>query len=106
MTFISCRCRLLLWKCGGEFGVGNVGKDVGNVMFDKVIRREMGGREVKGAGKSELGKTGVVILGGRGLWELQCWLKAPYILSFYRVLSALMMSTDVSNVGIAIFPSF
>ena len=33
-------------------------------------------------------------------------MKAPYISSFHRVLSTTMMSTDVSQVGVALFPSF
>ena len=31
--------------------------------------------------------------------ESQCWLKAPYISSFYWTLSASVMSTDMSQVG-------
>ena len=36
---------------------------------------------------------------------LQCWLKAPHISSFL-VISATRMSVDVSQVGVALFPSF
>ena len=37
----------------------------------------------------------------------QCWLKAlSYISSFHRVLSTTAMSTDVSQVGVGLFPSF
>ena len=39
-------------------------------------------------------------------WKPQCWLRAPYISSFHQVLSATMMSTDVSQVGVVLFPSF
>ena len=31
------------WKFSGEFEVGNVGKDVGNVTFDRAVRGEVGG---------------------------------------------------------------
>ena len=34
------------------------------------------------------------------------WLKAPYISSFHRAISALEMSTDVSQVGVTLFPFF
>jgi hypothetical protein len=27
-----------LWKSGGEFGVGNVCEDVGNITFNRVVR--------------------------------------------------------------------
>ena len=36
--------------------------------------------------------------------EIQYWLTAP--LSFLRVLYTMLMSTDVSQVGVALFPSF
>ena len=37
----------------------------------------------------------------------QCWLKAvSYSLSFHLVLSAKVMSSDMSQVGITLFPSF
>ena len=39
-------------------------------------------------------------------WKPQCWLKAPYIWSYHWALSATVMSTDVSQVGVALFPSF
>ena len=38
--------------------------------------------------------------------ESQCWLKAPYILPFQRVLSDTAMFTDMSQVGVTLFPSF
>ena len=39
--------------------------------------------------------------------HLQCCLKAlSYILSFHRVISATVMSTDVSQVDVALLPSF
>jgi len=39
--------------------------------------------------------------------ESQCWLKAlSYILSFHQVLSAMVMSRDVSQVGVTLLPSF
>ena len=37
--------------------------------------------------------------------ESQCWLKAPYISSFHWALSASVISTDVSQVGVPLFPS-
>ena len=33
----------LLRESGGQFGVGNVGKDVGNVTFNRVVRGSRGG---------------------------------------------------------------
>ena len=38
------------------------------------------------------------------LWKPQRWLKAP--LSFHQVLYASLMSTDMSQVGVTLFPSF
>ena len=35
-----------------------------------------------------------------------CWLKAPYISSSHWSLSTPVMSTDMSQVGVALFPSF
>ena len=54
----------LLRESGGEFEVGNVSKDVGNVTFNRVIRGESGG--FGRTGRSELGKTGVVSRIGDG----------------------------------------
>ena len=34
------------------------------------------------------------------------WLKAPRISSFLQDISATMMSTDMSQIGIALFPCF
>ena len=53
-------------ESGGEFGVRNVGKDVGNVPF----RGESGG--FGRTGRSELGKTGVVSRWGGGDWGWVC----------------------------------
>ena len=53
-TFRGAEIRLLR-ESGGQFGVGNVGKDVGKCNI------EQGGQ----GGSGELGKTGVVI-GGEG----------------------------------------
>ena len=36
----------------------------------------------------------------------QCWLNAPYNSSFYQNFSAPVMSTDMNQVGVALFPSF
>ena len=43
-TFRGAEIRLLR-ESGGEFGVGNVGEDVGNVTFNWVVRAESGGSE-------------------------------------------------------------
>ena len=48
--------------CCGEFRVREVGKDMGNVAFNWMIRWELGGG-FKRAGRSILRKTGVVIEG-------------------------------------------
>ena len=49
-----------MWKSGEESGVGNIGKDVRNVTFDRVI----GGRGFRKTWSPALGKTGVVNRGG------------------------------------------
>ena len=36
------RAEVELWESSGEFGVGNVGEDVGNVMFNYSIIRNLG----------------------------------------------------------------
>ena len=38
-------------------------------------------------------------------WKPQCCLKAPYISSFHWTLSTPVISTDVSQVGVTLFPS-
>ena len=50
-TFRGAEVRLLR-ESGGEFGVGNVGEDVGNVTFNRVVRGESGG--FGRTGRSEL----------------------------------------------------
>ena len=55
----------MLRESGGEFGVGNVSQDVGNVTFNRVVRGESGG--FSRTGRSELGKTGVVSRWGGGI---------------------------------------
>ena len=45
-----------LRESGGEFMVGNVSKDVGNVMFNRVVRGELGGSaELGGMNLERLG---------------------------------------------------
>ena len=39
-------------------------------------------------------------------WKPQFWMKAPHISSFLCAISITVMSTDVSQVGVAFFPSF
>ena len=39
-------------------------------------------------------------------WKPQYWMKAPYISHFLRPISATVMSIDVNQVGVALFPSF
>ena len=53
----------MLRESGGEFGVGNVNEDVGNVTSNRVVRGELGG--FSRTGRFELGKTGV----GRGIGD-------------------------------------
>ena len=55
----------MLRESGGKFGVGNVGEDVGNVTFNRVVRGESEG--FSRTWRSKLGKTGVVSRWGRGL---------------------------------------
>ena len=43
---------------------------------------------------------------GYSWWKPQCWLKTPYITSFLRAITATVMSTDVSQVGVALFRYF
>ena len=60
----------LLRESGGEFGVGNVGEDVGDVTFNRVVRGKSGG--FGRTGRSELGETGLVSrLGGDWGWVCQ-----------------------------------
>ena len=40
------------------------------------------------------------------LVSLHLQLKVPYISSFHQVLSATLVSTDMSQVGVTLFPSF
>ena len=49
----------MLRESGGEFGVRNVGKVVGNVTFNRAVRGDSGG--FGRTGRFELGKTGMVI---------------------------------------------
>ena len=39
-------------------------------------------------------------------WMPLCWLKAPHVLSFLWAISSTRLSTDMSQVGVTLFPRF
>ena len=55
--------------------------------------------------KMELSASTVAFISCRGRQKLQYWLKAP-VPSIFIVMSAPAMSTDMSQVGVTLFPFF